>query len=164
MGLRLGVRRLFPYFWGKFTEFTFPSPPSCVKSLIHTPWSIFIGCIHFPPKTRNLPATSQNSPTLSSMRHETSFRRAKAICHSAALAHALIAAPKLITSSVHNCKGSKLWNSQSLGMVPYPTYKKRGVLPMAIYTWNPNDFLKVNPPKQGLFQSKRGSFGFQVYT
>ncbi len=24
-------------------------------------------------------------------------------------------------------------------------------------------FLKVNPPKQGLFQSKQGSFGFQVY-
>ena len=24
-------------------------------------------------------------------------------------------------------------------------------------------FLKVNPPKQGLFQSKPGSFGFQVY-
>ena len=31
-----------------------------------------------------------------------------------------------------------------------------------IYTWNPNDlyFLKVNPAKQGLFQSKQGSFGF----
>ena len=25
-------------------------------------------------------------------------------------------------------------------------------------------FLKVNPPKQGFFQSKQGSFGFQVYT
>ena len=24
-------------------------------------------------------------------------------------------------------------------------------------------FFKVNPPKQGLFQSKQGSFGFQVY-
>ena len=34
-----------------------------------------------------------------------------------------------------------------------------------IYTWNPNDlyFLKVNPPKHGLFPSKQGSFGFQVY-
>ena len=25
-------------------------------------------------------------------------------------------------------------------------------------------FLKVHPPKQGPFQSKQGSFGFQVYT
>ena len=32
------------------------------------------------------------------------------------------------------------------------------------YTWNPNDlyFLKVNPWKQGLFQAKEGSFGFQA--
>ena len=24
-------------------------------------------------------------------------------------------------------------------------------------------FLKVNPPKKGLFRSKRGAFGFKVY-
>ena len=34
-----------------------------------------------------------------------------------------------------------------------------------VYTWSPNDlyFLKVNPPKKGLFQPKQGSFGFRVY-
>ena len=34
-----------------------------------------------------------------------------------------------------------------------------------MHTCNPNDlyFWQVNPPKQGLFQSKQGSFGFQVY-
>ena len=34
-----------------------------------------------------------------------------------------------------------------------------------VYTWSSNDlyFLKVNPPKKGLFQPKQGSFGFRVY-
>ncbi len=33
-----------------------------------------------------------------------------------------------------------------------------------IYTWNPDDLYvwRSTPPKQGLFQSKQGSFGFQV--
>ena len=34
-----------------------------------------------------------------------------------------------------------------------------------IYTWNlfVFYFLQMTPPKQGLFPSKQGSFGFQVY-
>ena len=42
-------------------------------------------------------------------------------------------------------------------MLPYASY--------SLSTWRPNDlyFLKVNPPKNGLFQTKLWSFGFQVF-
>ena len=61
---------------------------------------------------------------------------------------------------------------------PNDTWSRVKGLESAMFTWWSNDvqylnivylepkwplLLKVNPPKQGLFQPKQGSFRFQVY-
>ena len=66
---------------------------------------------------------------------------------------------------------AKRWWCKPIGFPQHPwdvcpfTYKNvTDFCGKLVGTWNPNDlyFWRSTPPKQGLFQSKQGSFGFQV--